>query len=175
MNLISLDELKKWLKIEHSYDDTFFNLAITLFSEYIEIATGRSFIQKSPLEYHDGGDDTFVLKVPPISSIVAVTDTDPTPDLVLPAADYDFYPDSGVLYIKTGIFAKGKRRWLIDYVGGFSTVPNPIKIVCMSLIAKARDLPDLQADREQLAEWVKSRGHDSEVEEIIHRYKAVYV
>lgn len=116
-------------------------------------------------ERYDGGGVNLVLLRAPVTAIAEVKDTED--DSVLSAsADYDFDPDAGLVYLRTGSQAsiiagesgdpqaypprwgKGRRRWSVKYSAGMVAVPSEVKLTVLEVVAM------LAARRDQSAKSV---------------------
>jgi hypothetical protein len=93
-------------------------------------------------EYHDGeGDDLIFTKYRPIKDAsVMVTDT--LDSSTVPTDEYTVYPGEGMIRRIAGVWAKGFRRWKVDYTAGYcvdvTTVPDDIKEATLMLIKASK-------------------------------------
>lgn len=116
-------------------------------------------------ERYDGGAENLVLRRIPVTAIAEVKDLDD--DSVLDGlTDYDFVPESGLLYLRTGTQASviagesgvpqsspyrwgpGRRRWSVKYSAGQATVPADVALCTLEVVAM------LAARRDQSASAV---------------------
>lgn len=75
----------------------------------------------------DGGVDELVLSIAPISAVAQVVDR--TDNTVLDPELYDVDPDRGFVIKEHGFFARGRRRWAVDYTAGYTAgqVPDDLQ------------------------------------------------
>lgn len=131
--LITLAEIKEWLKLSGSGDDDFLQGAINDWSDTIEKRFGR--IIKSANytdERHPGGKRSVLLKNFPVSAVSSIT----VDDDELDSGDYAVDMDSGIIKLKNGLnFDGGPGGILISYTGGYDTVPGDLKRSVKQIVA----------------------------------------
>lgn len=91
----------------------------------IEGRTGKFLIVRTAIvEYHDGGDETVVLRHYPVTTVTQVLEDSTA---LTAATQYDYYPDTGVLYRMTtadddvAVFTSGRRKVKVTYNAGYGT------------------------------------------------------
>lgn len=125
---------------------------ITQVSAAVEKYCGRNFTQKSESATLDGGLDYLILPTAPVISITSVTDTDS--GSILDPSDYDYYPSSGVLYLKdSSKWGLGRQRWEIAYEAGHIDTPEDVKLaVAMEVKARLEHL-DPRVQKEGVGDY----------------------
>ena len=120
-------------------------------------------------EKYDGGTENLVLRRIPVTAIAEVKDLDD--DSVLDGAiDYDFVPESGLVYLRTGTQASviagesgipqtspyrwgvGRRRWSVKYSAGMAAVPADVKQSVLEVVAMLAARRDLSASTVSLGD-----------------------
>lgn len=96
-----------------------------------------------------------------------------------PLTDIKVYPDEGVVYYSGG-FSEGKDNIVVDYVAGFSIIPEDLKLatkILCKFIYQKRDEESFGLEQGSLG-YVKrvfEKELPSQVEEILSRYKKLEV
>ena len=96
---------------------------INVVTGFFEQECNRTFLRRVPTEYYDGDKYRFSipLKAYPIVSITNVWD-DPNHayNTIIPAANYGYHEDSGILFLNTGEFLRYKKNIKVTYTGGYA-------------------------------------------------------
>jgi len=156
-DLVVLADVKTYLQIGFTDDDTLLGALITGYSVAVEKYCTRSISAViAQTDILDGGYREFILKRRPIVSLTAVTDR--IDSSVVDPSLYDLDPDAGMLLAGTPaydatvgvldlscfsrsrpdgepVWAFGRRRWQIDYTHGYATVPNDVQLAVKILVA----------------------------------------
>ena len=133
--LVTIDEVKRWLKLDGSGDDDFLQEAINQWSDTVEKRLQR--IIKSAAytdEQHDGGKKKVLLKNIPVTAISSIS----IDDTALSSEYYTYDEDSGIIRLKTGYaFDGGPGSIEVSYTGGFDedSIPGDLKRTVTQLVA----------------------------------------
>lgn len=169
MALVTRDDVKTFLQVTHSDDDSLIDLLISYVSDFAEKVAGVHFASTAITRAFDGGCRSILLK-PPVVSITSVTDDGGAGDAV-DSADYDFDPVTGELFLKSGAdWPAGRREFEVVYNSGHTAAPAAVALGAQGLIAKyynKRD-PDLLA--ESLGDWKVS--NDTTLKAFVRAVKA---
>jgi len=122
--LITIAEIKDWLKLSGTGDDDFLQRAINDWSDTIEKRLARVIKSAEHTdERHDGGKRAVLLKNIPVTAISEIT-IDATE---VSSDDYTYDGESGVIRMATGYaFDGGPGSVLVTYTGGYDTVPGDL-------------------------------------------------
>lgn len=131
MDLTSLAKLKAYLGLSAGDDDTLLTSLIDSASEAIEQYCGRPFARTERTELHDGcGSKSILLDCRPVASVASVHDDagrEFDDASLLPAENYTFYPESGVLTLDAGVFGDGRRNVQVVYTAGYASAPPAVE------------------------------------------------
>ena len=137
-NLATQADLEKFLQIDVTAEP---DAAITA---YLEAATGiiESYCDRIftsglvTAETHDGGDDTVFLLQPPVTAVSSVTEN----GVAVASTGYLSYLDGRLVRVAGG----RPRTWLnklrtvvVNYTGGYTTIPYDVRDVCVRIAARA--------------------------------------
>ena len=171
--LVTLADVKTYLQITHTDDDTLLNLLIGYVSDAAENMAGVFFSSTAVTRAFDGGELNIMLKSP-IISITSVTD-DGGAGSIVAATLYDFDPVTGELYLKSGLkWTAGRREFQVIYQSGYSAVPASVVLAAQGLIAKYHDGRDPDLASKSLGDW--STTNDPEIKafkRLVMRYGRV--
>ena len=131
--LITVTEIKDWLKLSGSDDDDFLQRAINDWSDTIEKRLGRVIISTEHTdERHDGGKIAVLLKNIPVTEISSVS----VDGAALGLSDCTVDQDSGILRLVSGkAFNGGPGSILVAYTGGYETVPGDLVRCVKQIVA----------------------------------------
>ncbi len=140
--LVALQDVKDFLTISGSTEDSKLTYLINEVSRWIASFCGRNFVSTTYTEYYDGtGTDELMLKNYPIISVTSLHDD---PARVFGsnvaksvAADVLVYKNTGTLKLwnKEGAFQVGVANVKVVYVAGYAPIPAEIQMACKRLIA----------------------------------------
>lgn len=141
--LVALADVKDYLKVTDTSQDTILTYFINEVSRFINTYCGRQLVQKSYTEYYDGdGTDELLLKHYPIITLTSVYDDSLrtwAAATQVPAADILTYKDEGRIRVwnNTGSFSKGKANIRVIYDAGYAaaSVPYDLQLAAKRLIA----------------------------------------
>lgn len=109
-------------------------------SAIIESYCGRTFTSSTVTgEVHDGRTFTIWLRQPPVASVTTVVENGVT----LPADDYRFYSDGRLVRLDDAVPANPSWWYpylgtvVVTYVGGYTTVPFDVRLVCVRIVERA--------------------------------------
>ncbi len=122
MAIITATDLKSYLEIIGTGQDTLLGNIATRANSLIQAFLNRNIEAADYTEKHDGGDNFIIVKNPPINSISSLTDN----GTAVSTSDYVYYSDSGIVKLKNKYFTNLLQGVEISYNGGFSTVPDVI-------------------------------------------------
>ncbi len=147
-DLTTLANVKAWLNISGSSEDTFLQTLITAASAAIEAYLGHTVSQETISEFLPGtGERNLVLTRAPISSITYIK-LDGT---ILESTDYEILDaKAGILLHKYGVWTfdgyglglnynipqplSARNNYEVRYVAGFATVPKDLEMAVISHI-----------------------------------------
>lgn len=150
-DLLSVEQAKDYLIIEHSDDDTLIGNLIEEAESRLESYIGTPIVAQSYTEFHDGGLDHLFLEHMPIKSdSVTITDTkatseDATDDETVDAENYRVRHEHGMI-TRTSSHGRqrrwdvGIRRFKVEYDAGLDQLPNWSLTAESELRATIRDL-----------------------------------
>lgn len=146
-DLITTSEVKSFLDIQTSTWDTLIGTLITNCSVWIENYCGGIRFKNSGsnvTEYHDGdpfaeGNKSIFLNNFPVISVASVSSAngdldDPTWDAYDPANDYVVNTSTGEISFYS--LPVGKRNIRVVYQGGYSAIPEDLKLACIEMVAR---------------------------------------
>lgn len=140
-SLCTLQDVKNFLGITGSKDteDTLIVDLIDGESNHMELYMGRVIVSAEQTEYHDGDGSAYLYPSNyPITSVSGIwDDTDWTwgSSSLLTATNYSSRDDRVIVY-KNSVFSKGKQNIKIIYTAGYSTVPEDLKVACMTEVSR---------------------------------------
>jgi hypothetical protein len=134
------------------------NYASALILTYLD----TYFTSTTVTDYIDGGGEYLFTSKAPIISITSITDT--STSTVLSADTYDFYPGEGMIYRDDGVslfsvassnrnWGVGKRRFLVVYEAGHTSIPDEIALATALLITELRNRPDISVSSLELGDY----------------------
>lgn len=124
--IVTLDEVKSFLKISGNTYDTFLNALIDDATEAIESYIGKRIITRQFIEYHDGkSKESLITNQYPIYNIDSIyddADHDFESEDLIATDDYRIYYDEGRVELVNdeGSFDNGKQNVKITYKAGYS-------------------------------------------------------
>ena len=109
----------------------------------VETFTGVVFTVTTSTVYADGGYEFIFVNKRPIVSIGAIVDTQPVTPTTTTASAYDFFPERGSIYLKSGAsWSPGQRRkWKITLDHGYAAVPDDVQLAIDTWVAAIGDNP----------------------------------
>ena len=144
--LVSLDEVKAHLNKTDFTDDLELEGFIEAATPLIENITGPV-INRTVVEYHDGGSMSISLDQMPVASITSIVETYGQTNYTLAQVEmgtaqsgfsYSFSPTTGQVirraFNSAAIFPQGEKNIAVTYVAGRATVPANIRLATMMLV-----------------------------------------
>lgn len=138
--LITLDNLKTFLGITGSDQDSLLEMLINQVTDYIETRTDRRFKETTYTEeeYDGTGQSELVLKQFPIITFTKLEKNNATDNTdsweEVDTDDYWIDESEGIL-TKTTLFNKGKHNYRATYTAGYETIPYDVQFLAMSIIS----------------------------------------
>jgi uncharacterized phiE125 gp8 family phage protein len=135
-DLCALGDVKAWLNLSTTSDDTLLASLITNVSGFITSGLNRAVLSASYTETRDGtGGRTLAFGVTPVTAVTSLTingrTIPPAPDNFNPG--YRFGPSRLSLY---GFrFTQGYDNVAVSYTAGFASVPDDLAQACIQLVA----------------------------------------
>lgn len=204
-SLVTLNEVKNYMDINSTTYDAKLSNLIVYASGLIESYCSRTFNAANvTYEYQKGGKPYVFVNNPPINNVWSVAEYDGTQYVVLtdPPVDgglpnvaanansvpgYTFESDSGKIWkgmtteISSSIssdqgftpYPKGVR---ISYNGGYTSIPNDLKLCCLALVKdlhKGMDAQITRFDREQIQQMPYSAGFPPHIRRVLDLYRLV--
>lgn len=140
--LATLADLKTYLAITATTNDTTMCAMIDRASAEIEAAVGVRFVAFATTEYHDGDGasaDLFLDYWPIVSVGTLYDDTKQTRDwasnTIVTSTYYRAYPKEGRIRRTDAAFSAGHRNVRVDLQAGFNTVPEDVQKECIRIAA----------------------------------------
>jgi len=131
MSLLTLDEVKQFLHIDHTDDDTL--LTDMILQVEAEIASYTELVLEATDydEYVDGTGENYIILRRPLNSVTTITVDDAAYDLT----DAKISTEAGILYFPSGVeIPEGKRNVRAVYNAGYSTPPADLKKAALLII-----------------------------------------
>lgn len=204
-SLVTLNEVKNYLDINSNTFDAKLSNLITYASGLIESYCSRSFANSNvTFEYQDGGKPYIFVNNPPINNVWSVAEydgtqyvllTDPPVDGGLPnvaanansAPGYTYDPSPGKIWkgytteISSSInnsqaFKSYPRGVRISYNGGYTNIPDDLKLCCLALVKdlhKGIDAQITRFDREQIQQMPYSAGFPPHIRRVLDLYRLI--
>lgn len=141
--LVSLPDVKSYLKITDTADDSRIGWIIEAISRELNEETDRTLVQTELTEYYDGdGTDRLFLHSYPVSAVASVYidgDHGFTADTLEDSDSYFANTDIGCLVHNTGIWPRGHRNIKVTYTAGYTqaSVPKDLKRATCDLVGLA--------------------------------------
>ena len=141
--LVTLAELKEFLKVSTTTDDVLFNVLINSASRLANSYTGRQLLSKSHTHYYDGsGSSELIVAEYPIVSVTTLND-DTNRDFGsgdnISSANYMLDKEAGIirLWNAEASFVKGDGTVKLVFSAGYAVadVPADLKLAVMRLCA----------------------------------------
>lgn len=137
-DLSTLANVKEYLRITDTNDDTLLQKILTRTSEWIQKYCNRTFIATTYTEYYDGdGSNELLLDQFPVNSITSCyddTDREYGADTAITVTDL-IIKDAGLIVYDDGFFNKGDHNIKITYNAGYTTIPADLELACIKLVA----------------------------------------
>lgn len=134
-DLTSLANVKTWLGVTTSTDDTLLSRLISAGSDYIQAWLNRDLTLQTYASYRDGGDGTrMMFRNYPVVSVTQVK----IDNLLIPAS---VAGSNGYVYTETSLsligyrFTRGYSNVFLNYQAGYSSIPNEIEQACIELVS----------------------------------------
>ncbi|MEW6006121.1 MAG: head-tail connector protein [Stygiobacter sp.] len=147
--MITLEEYKRYLKIQNiTYDEELQNI-INAVETKVEQFLNRNLLAQDYVEYYDGsGSELLILRNIPVNSVSKIeyyegrinnvdiwtewTQDNQYSRLLIPKEKH------GII-LEGGIFIKGIQNFRITYNAGYTTLPYDINLACKELVKIALD------------------------------------
>jgi hypothetical protein len=185
INLIALTDLKTFLDIGDSTDDTRLEVLIDAVSYFFNNKTNRQLKARALTEYYDGdGTNKILLNSYPVNSITTLHISTDVPRTYgssqLINSDYYDSDTEGVLCYFDGVFPKGFKTVKIAYNGGYSTIPHDLEqaalIMCQYLWMiekhKKAGMQSISQDRASVS--LKESDIPDFVSKVLEKYERKY-
>lgn len=136
-NLTTLSDVKTWLGLTTTTDDTLLSRLITAASDFITNWLSFDITQTTYTEtYHGNGNSWLVLRNDPVTAVSSVVITDPSSGS---STTYDgtyFTIGGRNIYFKSGyVFQSGMGNVVVSYTAGYAIVPLSLAQACIELVA----------------------------------------
>lgn len=149
--LVTLNDVKSFLGITGSGQDTILTLLINMVTEHIEKRCGRRFADTTYTEeeYDGNAVKTLQLKNFPVTVTQAFKlekngaydNSDDWEEV--DSDEYWVDNDTGII-TKTTPFNKGTKNWRVTYSGSYLIIPYDLQFLAMNLIAEAFNKKSIQ-------------------------------
>lgn len=182
IDLISLAEVKTYLNISHSNDDSLLNSLIASVSAFIRNKTNRIFEEQSYTEDLNGGDSYLIVSHRPIVSVASIKDLRDSPPSTVDAADYKVLSDQGLIaHTDTDgnlmTWEEGWQRFEVTYTAGYAVspdeIPDDLKLAAKMLVGARYERRSGDLQSETLGEYSYRVKDDyaQEAMDIINQYR----
>lgn len=141
MGLIDKSDVKTFLKITSTDQDTLIDVIVAKVNKFINTRINRTLDSTSYYEVYDGtGRSKLILNNYPIVSIALISE-----DIDIENRTYDDTIDqnlivvnknNGILEYVNGVWIKANKSIYIEYVAGYSSYPDDLKLVAIDLSCK---------------------------------------
>jgi len=145
LNLTTRAEYKTHAGIKSTNYDDEIDALIPRVSDYVKNYCRRSFVDyylsTSPkIEYFDGGVDKFILKEPPVNTIISVQSSSDYGQTYTTLVEYTDWVKSDDYIISTSIygFKYLLKGYKVTYTAGYNDVPFDLELAVMDLITYYR-------------------------------------
>jgi len=145
LNLTTRSDYKTYAGIKSTNYDTQIDLLIASVSEFVKNYCRRSFVDyylstNPKIEYFDGGVDRFILKEPPVNTVISVQSSSDYGQNYTNLIQYTDWVKSDDYIISTSIygFKYLLKGYKITYTAGYNDVPFDLEIAVMDLISYYR-------------------------------------
>lgn len=177
-DLTTLSRLKRFLDISGTEFDTLLAELITAASDAIQSYCGRPFNSLSRSEFHDGGSDTLILRVRPVTEVTKIY-SDPSRQWAagseISPTHYVVKREEGIVVYAYGAFAPGVRTVKIIYTAGYATIPEGVAkacvLVCASWFHRSREGAGRMGSPPRLAAYPEEIGPVAG--ELLHPYREI--
>lgn len=183
MDLITLADYKIYAKIVSSEQDDRLNLLIPSVSKLIKNYCGRTFVDyaaTATTEYNSEGGFYIYTREQPIITVTSVESrSDPLSAYVTLTANIDYVVDLQLDYIyclfSTEGFYTGPNATKITYKGGYTDVPEDLKLAVLDLVQfymKGEAAPRKSLNSNQISiEHVKSQDFPPHIKRVLELYR----
>jgi uncharacterized phiE125 gp8 family phage protein len=135
-DLVSLANVKSWLAITATTDDTLLTRLVTAVSQFIQTWINRDLASQAYSEIRNGHGGTVMsfrdFPVTAVSSVVIDGNSIPlAPDTV--SLGYRFTETS--LILQGYVFTRGAANVQISYTAGYASIPTEIEQACIELVS----------------------------------------
>lgn len=144
--LVTLEEVRQWMKVEPGDTDAILNLLANSVSADCARYCGREFLNKTRTDQRYDGDGTPMLILPhrPVTAVTKLIAELGGAQLVEgPADDYVWYPN-GVVRLITGYFPIGMKTVTVSYTAGYAqaAIPYDLKVAVLQAVEFAWNTQD---------------------------------
>ena len=134
--LETLANIKTYLQITGTGEDTILETLIDLVSSAMNLYTGRHLLAKAHTEYYSGdGSDELILRNYPVTAVSSLYNADDnrafdSTTQITVADDVIIVKDKGILKLwnHESAFLKGKANVKVTYTSGYGVVTNPATV-----------------------------------------------
>lgn len=141
-DLITIDEIKTYLTVSSDKQDDILNFLIPKISEMVKNYCGRSLVDyytNVKEEVYNGGTPNIYPIEIPIKDILLVSYSNDYGQTYTDMSQFTDYvlnrQDDSIVPISSCEFKFGINAYKINYRGGYSEVPEDLKLACMDLVA----------------------------------------
>lgn len=185
-NLISKSEYKNYIGIASSNKDAEIDLLIPKVSELVKTYCRRTFIDyynQAKIEYFDGGFQEFLLKETPAVTILSVAKSTNYGSTYTNLTKFTDWVDSGDsirAISNNGYFPSLIRGYRVEYLGGYDTVPEDLKLAVLDLVEYySKNNSAVHVNRDVTPnvtqiQYVASTNFPAHIKRILDQYMADY-
>jgi len=137
MSVTTLALAKSYLRIGHTSEDTLIQKMLDGAEDFVSQLFGLEFEVAEISEYLDGGGVALWLRRAPIISVTSVYDAESEETISTTA--WTWRGCAQVFQVGMDPWLAGRRRYLVGYQAGFSTVPPSVTDGILSLVRRTFD------------------------------------
>ena len=136
MSIVTAAEVKSFLEISHTRQDTIIDILIAAVEAEIEKALAIKLESESRSDYCDGGKEGLWVPFHPLTAVTTITDR-------LNQVNYTgttYHDEYKIWTAEEGeLWERGSNRWTVTYTCGFTeaTLPAGLKLEILNMIHRA--------------------------------------
>lgn len=189
LNLTTRAEYKTHAGINSTTYDAEIDALIPRVSDFVKNYCRRSFVdyyttQAPKIEYFNGGIDRFILKEPPVNTVISVQTSDDYGQTYTNLTQYTDWVQEGDCIVSLdkywGLFKQKIRGYKITYTAGYDDVPFDLELAVMDLISYYRKNDgavhvnrDITPNVTQV-QYVQSTSLPAHIRRVLDQYVADY-
>lgn len=167
MDILTLDELKQYLGINDTTQDTALKIYLSGISETLISMIGRNIMKEDYIERYEGTNSTeLILRHYPINNISNVQFVlDGVVQEELTNIDYVINKNAGILYRDSGWLRRGDSTWMsgkvnfprkhirVEYNAGYEEAPGDLKLIALQLAKEQYNIDNSEGNAKGLKSY----------------------